>query len=65
MKPMLDPKRDLVGATPEKLARALFRPLRRGRREDTDDTGVVVMGQSTVSDDGGEHANDRMRPVTG
>ena len=28
MKPMLDPKRDLVGATPEKLARALFRPLR-------------------------------------
>ena len=28
MKPMLDPKRDLVGATPEKLARALFRQLR-------------------------------------
>ena len=31
MKPMLDPKRDLKGATPEKLARALFRrnePLR-------------------------------------
>ena len=31
MKPMLDPKRDLVGATPEKLARALLRrvePLR-------------------------------------
>ena len=26
MKPMLDPKRDLVGATPEKLARALLRP---------------------------------------
>ena len=26
--PMLDPKRDLVGATPETLARALFR--RRG-----------------------------------
>ena len=29
--PVLDPKRDLVGATPEKLARALFRrvePLR-------------------------------------
>ena len=23
MQPMLDPKRDLVGATPEKLARAL------------------------------------------
>ena len=31
MKPMLDPKRDLKGATPEKLARALFKrnqPLR-------------------------------------
>ena len=31
MKPMLDPKRDLAGATPETLARALFRhntPLR-------------------------------------
>jgi hypothetical protein len=28
MRAMLDPKRDLVGATPEKLARALLRPLR-------------------------------------
>ena len=28
MNPMIDPKRDLVGATPEKLARALLRPLR-------------------------------------
>ena len=25
MKPMIDPKRDLVGATPEKLARALLK----------------------------------------
>jgi len=25
MRPVLDPKRDLVGATPEALARALFR----------------------------------------
>ena len=31
MKPMLDPTRDLKGATPETLARALFRPLRRPR----------------------------------
>ena len=31
MQPMLDPKRDLAGATPEALARALFRPLRRPR----------------------------------
>ena len=28
MKPMIDRQRDLVGATPEKLARALLRPLR-------------------------------------
>lgn len=28
MKPMLDPKRDLAGATPETLSRALLRPLR-------------------------------------
>lgn len=28
MKPMLDPKRDLRGATPETLARALLRPRR-------------------------------------
>ena len=27
MQPMLDPKRDLAGATPETLARALLRPL--------------------------------------
>ena len=35
MKPMLDPARDLVGATPESLAKALFRrtePLRPGTR---------------------------------
>jgi len=33
MKPMLNPKRDLKGATPETLAKALFRPLsgRRGK----------------------------------
>ena len=29
MKPMLDPKRDLKGATPETLAHALLKPLRR------------------------------------
>ncbi len=35
MKPMLDPARDLAGATPEALAKALFRrtePLRPGSR---------------------------------
>ena len=41
MKPMLDPKRDLAGATPETLARALLRrvvPLRPRRR------GKAVVG---------------------
>ena len=28
MRPVLDPQRDLAGATPETLARALLRPLR-------------------------------------
>ena len=35
MKPMLDPARDLAGATPETLAKALFRrtePVRPGAR---------------------------------
>ena len=31
MKPMIDPKRDLKGATPETLPRALLKPLRRPR----------------------------------
>ncbi len=34
MKPMIDPARDLKGATPEKLVKALFRPVspRHGRK---------------------------------
>ena len=35
MKPMLDPARDLAGATPEKLAKALFR--RTPRADESDD----------------------------
>ena len=35
MKPMLDPKRDLKGATPETLARALMKPLRPRARAET------------------------------
>ena len=31
MRPMLDPERDLAGATPETLARALLRPQRGPR----------------------------------
>ena len=33
MKPVLDPKRDLAGATPETLAKALFKPLKRSGKE--------------------------------
>ena len=48
MKPMLDPARDLAGATPEKLAKALFRrvePLRPGTRRKP-----VVRDQVTVEE---------------
>lgn len=43
MKAMLDPEKDLKGATPEKLARALLRPLRPRRRRE-----AVVRDQVTV-----------------
>ncbi len=46
MRPILDPAIDLVGATPEALARALFRPLRPPQR-------TRPVGQAVVSD---EHA---------
>ena len=46
MRPILDPATDLVGATPEKLVRALFRPLRPPQ-------GARPVGQAVVSD---EHA---------
>ena len=50
MKPVLDPKRDLKGATPETLARALFRrvePLRPGA------------GRKPVVGDEGKSAGDK------
>ena len=50
MRPMLDPKRDLAGATPEKLARALFRPLPRGPRPG---------GQAVVGDEVSHIDRDR------
>ena len=37
--PMLDPKRDLAGATPETLARALFRRVEPPKRSPTRRTG--------------------------
>lgn len=42
--PMLDPKRDLAGATPETLCRALFRrvePPKQARRKTTEKRGVT------------------------
>ena len=69
MRPMLDPERDLAGATPETLARALLRPLRGRRGEDKDDvgvavddsTGVTLADSSVVGNDGGEQTKDGMR----
>lgn len=51
--PMLDPERDLEGATPETHARALLRPLRRG--------GVAVV-RERPPDDGTKHESDRPEP---
>lgn len=62
MQPMLDPKRDLAGATPETLARALFRPLRRrppdGVRKDERDPGVAGTQPAAVRDQCGQQAED-------
>ena len=51
MKPMIDPKRDLKGATPETLARALFRrvtPLERNSRR-TCDSQISTAESATPS----------------
>ena len=56
MKPMLDPKRDLKGATPEKLARALLRrvvPLRPGTR-----SKAVVRNEVTEEKPATDQAGD-------
>lgn len=52
MKPMLDPERDLKGATPETLARALFRPLPRhaGKSVATDKVSVKKVATDHASD---------------
>ena len=58
MKPMLDPKRDLAGATPETLARALFRrnqPLRPGTRRK-----AVVRGEVTEKNPATDQTGDGM-----
>ena len=50
MKPMLDPKRDLKGATPETLARALLKPLRRPRTR----TETVLSYKAPVQEGSGQ-----------
>lgn len=58
MKPVLDPKRDLKGATPEKLARALFRrnePLRPRAR------GKAIVGDKvSVKKIATDHSGNRV-----
>ena len=56
MKPMLDPERDLAGATPKTLARALFRrvkPLRPSARVEP-----VVCDEVSVEKDSVGHPAD-------
>ena len=52
MKPMLDPKHDLKGATPEKLARAILKPLRRqlARAEAVFGYGIPVQNLGPIMD---------------
>lgn len=62
MKPILDPKRDLAGATPELLAKALMRakPLPRERRKPVVPDEVPV--EKPVTDkpsDGVPHLRER------
>lgn len=64
MKPMLDPARDLAGATPETLAKALFRrtePLRPGTRRKpvVRDQVAVQETPADESDDGVPHLRKR------
>ena len=59
---MLDPKRDLKGATPEKLARALLKPLRRPRtRTETVYSYKVPIqkGSTNKPSDGAPHLRKR------
>ena len=64
MKPMLDPARDLAGATPETLARALLRPLGarpRATRQPVVSDKVAV--EKVVTDkraSGVDHLRDRV-----
>ena len=58
MKAMLDPKRDLVGATPEKLARALLRPLRPRAGGQP-----VVPDKVTVEEIAADQAGNRIREL--
>ena len=64
--PVLDPARDLKGATPEKLARALFRrvvPLRPGRVRKPVAGDEVAIEEVAPDDDRtlGEHSADGNR----
>ena len=61
MNPMLDPKRDLAGATPVTLARALLRPLRPSARVEpvVGDKAPVQKIPANQSSDGVPHLRKR------
>ena len=66
MKPMLDPERDLKGATPETLARALFRrivplcPPRPRRKAVVRDKATVGKVAPDETEDGASHLRERV-----
>lgn len=67
MNPMIYPERDLKGATPEKLARALLRPLRQRRYRPRPAGESVLRDQVAVEEpaadkpgDGVSHLRERV-----
>ena len=56
MRAMLDPNRDLVGASPEKLARALLRPLRPRTGGQAVVTNKVTI-EKIATDQAGNHVS--------
>ena len=55
MKPVLDPKRDLKGANPEKLARALLRPVKSRARLRAESVVSGKVSVKKVSTDKASH----------
>ena len=61
--PMIDPKRDLKGATPEKLARALLRNKNLSRRVGSTVAGKKIPQQKITTDKPRNRVSHRLKRV--